>query len=100
MAGLAETFSHVGATLHWVETTVRIRDSTTSKDNSWLVPTAPVYQPHQLKKSLLSEIDFRGLPKEPKVDLATSSTTKFSATTENEVKDFLNREQKSNKKSL
>ncbi len=90
MAGLAETCSHVGAILHWVETAVRIRDSTTctSKDNSWLVPTAPVLK---IPSLLLSEIDFRGLHKEPKVDLATSSTTKVSAPTENEVKDFLNR---------
>lgn len=87
MAGLAETCSHVGAILHWVETAVRIRDSTTctSKDNSWLVPTAPVLK---IPSLLLSEIDFRGLHKEPKVDLATSSTTKVSAPTENEVKDF------------
>lgn len=41
MAGLAETCSHVGALLHWVETAVRIRDETssTSKKNEWLMPT-------------------------------------------------------------
>ena len=41
MAGLAETCSHVGAVLHWVETAVRIRDDTpcTSKENKWLMPT-------------------------------------------------------------
>jgi hypothetical protein len=41
MAGLAETCSHVGAVLHWVETAVRIRNDEpcTSKENKWLMPT-------------------------------------------------------------
>ena len=41
MAGLAETCSHVGAVLYWVETAVRIREDTTcrSKKNAWLMPT-------------------------------------------------------------
>ena len=40
MAGLAETCSHVGAILHWVETAVRIRNDTpcTSLENKWLIP--------------------------------------------------------------
>ena len=40
MAGLAETCSHVGALLHWVETAVRIQNSTscTSKENQWMMP--------------------------------------------------------------
>ena len=42
MAGLAETCSHVGAILHWVEAAVRVNMSTTctSKENSWLMPAA------------------------------------------------------------
>uniref|UniRef100_A0A1X7TJH5 PHD-type domain-containing protein n=1 Tax=Amphimedon queenslandica TaxID=400682 RepID=A0A1X7TJH5_AMPQE len=42
MAGLAETCSHVGAILHWIEAAVRINMSTTStsRENSWLMPTA------------------------------------------------------------
>ena len=42
MAGLAETCSHVGVILHWVEAAVRINMSTTStsKENSWLMPRA------------------------------------------------------------
>ena len=41
MAGLAETCSHVGAILHWIETAVKIRNSTTctSEEKSWLMPT-------------------------------------------------------------
>jgi len=41
MARLAETCSHVGAVLHWVETAVRVRNDTpsTSKENRWLMPT-------------------------------------------------------------
>ena len=41
MAGLAETCSHVGAVLYWIETAVRVRDTTTctSKKNAWLMPT-------------------------------------------------------------
>lgn len=41
MAGLAETCSHVGAVLHWVETAVRVHNETpcTSKENKWLMPT-------------------------------------------------------------
>ena len=70
MAGLAETCSHVGAVLHWVETAVRVRDSTTctSKDNTWLMPTPTQSIPYLQ----LSEIDFSA-PKRKKVDLARSS---------------------------
>ena len=41
MAGLAETCSHVGVVLHWVETAVRVRNDTpcTSKENKWLMST-------------------------------------------------------------
>ena len=56
MAGLAETCSHVGAVLHWVETAVRIRNDTpcTSKDNKWLMPS-PVKDIPYLE---LRDIDF------------------------------------------
>ena len=41
MAGLAETCSHIGAVLHWVEAAVRVNMSATctSKENTWLIPT-------------------------------------------------------------
>ena len=60
----------MGAVLHWVETAVRVHDSTTctSKDNTWLMPTPTQSIPY-LK---LSEIDFSA-PKRKKVDLAPSS---------------------------
>ena len=70
MAGLAETCSHVGAILHWVETAVRVCDSTTctSKDNTWLMPT-----PTQSIPCLqLSEIDFSA-PKCKRVNPLPSS---------------------------
>ena len=40
MAGLAETYSHVGALLHWVENAVRMAKevSCTSCPNEWIVP--------------------------------------------------------------
>ena len=40
MAGLAETCSHVGAVLHWLETAIRLNSNTscTSKENKWLMP--------------------------------------------------------------
>ena len=40
MAGLAETCSHVGAVLHWIQTAVRLHNSIscTSKENKWLMP--------------------------------------------------------------
>ena len=57
MAGLAETCSHVGALLYWVETAVRIRDDATctSKPNSWSMP-APVSEiPHLRLKDIRQE---------------------------------------------
>ena len=56
MAGLAETCSHVGAILHWVETAVRVRNDTpcTCKENKWLMPT-PVQEIPYLQ---LRDIDF------------------------------------------
>lgn len=41
MAGLAETCSHVGAILHWVEAAVRIHKNIacTSQENKWIMPT-------------------------------------------------------------
>ena len=56
MAGLAETCSHVGAILHWVETALRVRDDTpcTSKENKWLMPTPTQSIPYLQ----LREIDF------------------------------------------
>ena len=41
MAGLAETYSHIGAVLHWVEAAVHVNMSATCtlKKNTWLMPT-------------------------------------------------------------
>ena len=70
MAGLAETCSHVGAVLHWVETAVRIRDSTTctSKDNIWLMPVPTRNIPYLQ----LGESDF-SVPKCNKLDTTPPS---------------------------
>ena len=59
MARLAETYSHVGAILHWVEAAVRIQKNVacTSKENRWIVPTPKENIPY-LK---LREINFRAL---------------------------------------
>ena len=56
MAGLAETCSHVGAVLHWVEAAMRIDKNTTctSKENKWIMP-APKQSIPYLE---LQEIDF------------------------------------------
>ena len=64
MAGLAETCSHVGAILHWVETAIRVRNDTpcTSKENKWLMPTPTQSIPYLP----LSEIDFSA-PKRQKI---------------------------------
>ena len=69
MAGLAETCSHVGAILHWVETAVRVRDDTpcTSKENKWLMPTPTQSIPYLQ----LREIDFSA-PKRQKVQSASA----------------------------
>lgn len=42
MAGLAESCSHIGALLYWLETAARIKNETscTSKPNSWMAPSA------------------------------------------------------------
>eukprot|EP00118_Oscarella_pearsei_P022439 m.259698 g.259698 ORF g.259698 m.259698 type:complete len:116 (+) comp40426_c1_seq10:15-362(+) len=56
MAGLAETCSHVGATLHWLEAAVRCRDETpcTSKENTWAIPK-PI---HKIPYLELKDIPF------------------------------------------
>ena len=76
MAGLAETCSHVGALLYWVETAVRIRDQTpcTSKDNKWSLP-APVKDIPYLQ---LRDIDFTA-PKCHSVVRTSASTTSTSS---------------------
>ena len=57
MAGLAETCSHVGAILHWVEAAVRIQKNVacTSKENKWIMPTPKENIPYLE----LREINFR-----------------------------------------
>jgi hypothetical protein len=59
MASLAETCSHVGALLHWVENTVRMHKevSCTSQTNKWIVPN-PV---KQIPYCQLKDIDFKSV---------------------------------------
>ena len=59
MAGLAETCSHVGAILHWVEAAVRIQKNVacTSKENKWIMSTPKENIPYLE----LREIHFRAL---------------------------------------
>ena len=78
MAGLAETCSHVGAVLHWVETAIRVCDDTpcTSKENKWLMPTAAQSIPYDQ----LSEIDFTA-PKHQKVKSPSTSSATVSTVT-------------------
>ena len=106
MAGLAETCSHVGAILHWVEANVRIRDeiTCTSKENKWLIP-APVKEIPYLQ---LQDIDFTA-PKRfvAKSSVSTSkgssssNTKKVSAPTHAEQQDFFHQISKEqNKKPI
>ena len=59
MARLAETCSHVGAILHWVEAAVRIQKNVafTSKENKWIMSTPKEKIPYLE----LREIHFRAL---------------------------------------
>ena len=70
MAGLAETCSHVGAILHWVEAAVRIQKNVacTSKENKWILPTPKENIPYLE----LREINFRA-PKRLKLELSSPS---------------------------
>ena len=70
MAGLAETCSHVGAILHWVEATVRIQKNVacTSKDNKWIMPTPK----ENIPCLELRDINFRA-PKCLKLELSSPS---------------------------
>ena len=77
-AGLAETCSHVGAVLHWVETVIRVRDDTpcTSEENKWLMPTPAQSIPYVQ----LGEIDFSA-PKRQKVISPSTPSANVSTTT-------------------
>lgn len=83
MAGLAETCSHVGAVLHWVETAVRIRNDipSTSKENKWLMLT-PVKDIPFLE---LCDIDFT-TPKRQSTALTCTTNTSVNTLTNNRVK--------------
>ena len=83
MAGLAETCSHVGAVLHWMETAVRIRDdmTCTSKENKWLMPR-PVKDIPYLE---LRDIDFT-TPKRQRTVLACTTNTSVNTPTSSRVK--------------
>ena len=93
MAGLAETCSHVGAILHWVEATVRIQKNVvcTSKENKWIMPTPKENIPYlELRK-----INFRA-PKcfklklrSPSIIISSSvSECKIAPPSEDERDDF------------
>ena len=79
MAGLAETCSHVGAILHWVEAAVRIQKNVacTSKGNKWIMPTPKENIPYLE----LREINFRA-PKRLKLELSSPSGFISSSVTE------------------
>ena len=90
MAGLAETYSRVGAILHGVETALRVRNDTpcTSKENKWLLPP-PMQQIPYLQ---LCDIDFTA-PKchcaptaSPSVN--SSMTAKIASPSQTEIQDF------------
>ena len=71
MAGLAETCSHVGAILHWVEAAVRIEKNVacTSQENKWIMPTPKENIPYLE----LREIEFRA-PKRLKLEPGSDSS--------------------------
>ena len=79
MAGLAETCSHVGAILHWVEAAVRILKNVacTSKENKWVMPTPK----ENILYIELREINFRA-PKRLKLELSSPSGFISSSVTE------------------
>ena len=83
MARLAETCSHVGAVLHWVETAVRVRNDTpsTSKENRWLMPT-PVKDIPYLE---LCNIDFT-TPKRQSTVLTCTTNTSMNTPTKDRAK--------------
>ena len=89
MAGLAETCSHIGAILHWVETAVRIRNDTpcTSPENKWLM-LAPVQEiPHLC----LKDIDFsaaKRLPIVPSSACIPGASRKTDTPSPSEIEEF------------
>ena len=103
MAGLAETCSHVGAILHWIETAVRIQHSTfcTSKENQWIIPKSIKEVPYLQ----LSDIDF-SVPKRQKLpsvsndNPTTISTSKITPPSEDEIQDFFHKLSKEQTKSV
>ena len=91
MAGLAESCSHVGAILHWVETAVRIRNDTpcTSLENKWLMP-APVQDIPRLR---LKDIDFSAPKCQPIVPSSACTcipgpSRKIEAPSPSEIEEF------------
>ena len=79
MAGLADTCSHVGAILHWVEAAVRIQKNVacTSKENKWIMLTPKENIPYLE----LREINFRA-PKRSKLKLSSPSGLIYSSVSE------------------
>ena len=100
MAGLAETCSHVGAILHWVETAVRICNDTpcTSQENKWLMP-APVQDIPCLR---LKDIDFSAPKRQPIVSSSAcipGPSRKIEAPSPSEIEEFSVQLQRRNRKS-
>ena len=81
MAGLAETCSHVGAILHWVEATMRIQKNVTctSKENKWIMLTPNENIPYLE----LRETNFRALKR---LKLKLSSPSGFISSSVSECK--------------
>lgn len=72
MAGLAETCSHVGALLYWVESAVRIQETAcTSQDDMWITPNPVEKVPYLQLRTLISSQQGRihHLAVKPQVDL-------------------------------
>ena len=103
MAGLAETCSHIGAILHWIETAVRIQHSTscTSKDNQWIMPKSIKEVPYlQLKDIDFSAPKRQKLPSASNDNPTTISTCKIIPPSEDEIQDFFHKLSKERTKSV
>ena len=77
LAGLAETCSHVGVLLHWVEIAVRIQNNTSCmlKENQWMIPKSMKAVPYlQLNDINFSAPKRQKLPSAPNESPTTTMT--------------------------
>ena len=89
MAGSAETCSHIGVILHWVETAVHIRNDTpcTSLEDKWLMPSPVQDIPHLHSK----DIDFSVPKRQPIVPSSTcipGPSRKIQAPSPSQIENF------------